>query len=320
MRNRLRLGILGTGVAARELYLPALKQLRHRIELVACANRTRSKARDYARLAGISRVVADAEALFALPDVDAILISLPIVAQPPMVLAALAAGKPVLSEKPIGPTMAAGRRLLRTAARFPVPWLIGENYAFMAHVHHLRRWIEAGRLGDIRVVQVFDMTLVDRENPYFHTRWRKKPAHVGGFVVDAGVHVADVVRRCFGVPTEVRSHVASFEPSLLPIDTAVATLRWQSGAVGTWTSCFSARYDGPMLRVYGSRANAELDRSTATLWEAGGRRSSYRSKTNSFAAQFSHFADVVQRGTPIAFTPAEALSDLELMQAIVRGC
>ena len=50
---KLRLGMIGTGVAARRLYLPALQRLGKKIEVVACTNRTRRKAEDYARLAGI---------------------------------------------------------------------------------------------------------------------------------------------------------------------------------------------------------------------------------------------------------------------------
>src|ERR1039457_5582178 len=89
MKKRLRLGILGTGLAARLLYLPALNKLRHRIELVACANRHRAKAEDYAKLAGIPRVVDTAEQLIAIPELQAVLISLPIEAQPENVKLAL---------------------------------------------------------------------------------------------------------------------------------------------------------------------------------------------------------------------------------------
>ena len=119
--KRLRLGLLGTGVAAEKLYLPAFEVLRHRLDLVACANRTRKKAERYARIARVERVVDSAEELFALPDLDAVLISLPIDAQPAYVLAALRAGKAVLSEKPVGPSVAAASRLVRAVARYAPP-------------------------------------------------------------------------------------------------------------------------------------------------------------------------------------------------------
>src|SRR5688572_26646067 len=112
---KLRLGMIGTGVAAQRLYLPAFQRLGRKLELVACTNRTRKKAEAYATLAGIPKVVDSAAELLGLPEVDAVLISLPIDAQPEMVLAALKAGKPVLSEKPIAPSLAAGRKLVKAA-------------------------------------------------------------------------------------------------------------------------------------------------------------------------------------------------------------
>jgi predicted dehydrogenase len=318
MRPKLRLGILGTGIAARKLYLPAFERLKHRVELVACANRTREKAEEYARLASIPLVVDSAEELFALPGVDGVLISLPIDAQPEYVLRALAAKKPVLSEKPVAATTAQGRKLIAKAARYRTPWLVGENFAFMQQAERLFEWIARGKLGEVRLVQATQMTLMDRKNPYFHTSWRTAPNHPGGFVLDAGVHIAHLLRRGFGMPARIQNLTQSFNPELPPLDTALATFEFTSGALGSWTSCFSARYEGPILRVYGSRANAELGYRDVVLRDARGRETRFTPKHDSFTRQFAHFADVVLEGEKPRVTPADALLDLALMEAIVK--
>jgi predicted dehydrogenase len=317
--KKLRLGLLGTGIAAKELYLPAWKQLEHRIELVACANRTREKAERFARLAGFARVVGSAEELFALPELDAVVVSLPIESQPKFVLAALRAGKAVLSEKPVGPSVAAARSLIKAAKRFERPWLVGENFAFMGHAARLAELVKKGSLGEVRLVEAVQMTFMDAKNPYFATPWRAKPGHVGGFVTDGGVHVANVLRRCFGMPKVVKQLTASFEPSLPPLDTAVALLRFDSGALGTWTSCFSAHYHGPLLRVYGKKATAELSWGELVVRQPGGSSTTFKPKHDSFRAEFEHFADVVLRGHPLAVTPESALEDLVLLETLVRG-
>lgn len=321
--KKLRLALLGTGLAAERHYLPAFEALRSRIEVVACANRTRSKAERYARLAGIPKVVDDAKALFALPEVEAVLVSLPIEAQPEFVLAALARGKAVLSEKPVGPSVADARRLIAKAKRFDVPWLVGENFAFMEHADRLRALIAAGKLGEIRMIEAVQMTAMNASNPYFHTAWRTAPKFVGGFVVDGGVHVANVVRRCFGMPEVGPPLTASFDPHLPPLDSVVATLRFESGALGTWTSCFSVPYQGPLLRVYGSQASAELFwghlvvRSPGTPRRPEGRETRFDQKNTSFYGELSHFADVVQKGAAPRVTPEDALLDLELLERLV---
>lgn len=319
MPRKLRLGLLGTGIAARELYLPAFRRLSRRIEIVACANRTRSKAESYAKLAGVPKVVDTGDELIALPEVDAVLVSLPIDKQPEFVLAALRAKKPVLSEKPIAPSLSAGEALLAATRRFKTPWLVGENFAFMPHVLKLREWLEAKRLGEVRWVVAVQANWMDSKNPYFNTAWRHQQGFDGGFIADGGVHLANVVRSCFGLPTSVQSITAHFERELPAPDTAVAALRFASGALGTWTSCFCARYSGPMLRVYGSKANAELYYGEVRLETSSGKRSTFAAPIDSFSAQFTHFADVVQKRKPLAFTPDEALDDLRLIDSLLHS-
>jgi predicted dehydrogenase len=318
MAKKLRLGLIGTGVAASHLYLPAFGRLGHKLDLVACTNRTRKKAEAYARLASIPRVFDSAEELLAAPEVEAVFISLPIDAQPALVKQALAAGKAVISEKPIAPSVAEGKKLLRAVASARAPWLVAENYAFMPTIERLKRWVEQGKLGDVRLAEVFQLTFMDTKNPYFHTAWRQRPKHAGGFVLDGGVHMAHALRRVMGTPEVIRTLTAQFDPALPPIDTAVAALRFPSGALGTWTSCFSAYYRGPMLRVYGSKGTAELHSGHATLLSGRGKETRFESKVDSIQAELSHFADVVIKGTPLVFTPEQALADLGLIEAIVR--
>lgn len=319
MVRRLRLGLVGTGMAARHLYRPAFEELRHRIELVACTNRTRAKAEEYAAALGIPRVYDTAAEVYADPDVDAVMLSLPIDVAPREVLAALRAGVPVLTEKPNAATVAAGRRLLTAAAAYDVPYLVGENYAFMSHAQQLARWVRQGRLGEVRLVEVRDLTVMDAAQPWFHTTWRQTPAHRGGYVTDAGVHLAHVLRTCVGDPVTIRSLTAQQSPDLPPLDTLTAAMSFESGALGTWTSCFAARPDGPRLRISGSTADATFHADHAELVTHRGRVTRAELRENSFTAQFRHFADVVLTGATPLVTPAETLADLELLERLLRG-
>jgi predicted dehydrogenase len=317
MKRKLRLGLIGTGVAAHRLYVPALKESAH-VELVACTNRTRRKAVEFARVAGVPVVEESIEALLASPAIDAVLLSLPIAAQPDVVLQALASGKPVLSEKPIAASVSAAKALVRRAQRYPVPWLVGENFEFMQHIHRLAEWISAGRLGELRIVEARQMTLMNRKNPYFSTAWRASPEHLAGFISDGGVHLARAVRICLGPPGLVRAHRHAFDPALPPFDTVAALMTFASGAVGTWVSCFAAPYSGPMLKIFGTRGAAELWFDRCVLLPQSGKPREFKSPKNSFAAEFDHFADVVLRGAQSRATPAAALADLQWIDALCR--
>lgn len=318
MASKLRLGMIGTGVAARELYLPALQALSRKIEVTACVNRTRRKAVSYAKLLGIPTVVDTAEELLQRDDVDAVLISLPIDLQPEMVKKALAAGKAVLSEKPVGPTLVAGRRLVKACAKYKSPWFVGENVAFMSALAKAKQWVESGRLGDIRLVEARQMTWMDTKNIYFKTAWRQEPKHIGGFLSDGGVHVACALRALAGTPKVLKNATALFNPGLPPIDTALALLQFPSGALGTWSSCFTAHDSNPMLRILGSKGTLEMGWDEVSFTSPKGKVTTFKGKGDSFTRQFSHFVDVVQNGAELAYPVSEALADLELIDAIVR--
>ncbi len=319
MTRTLKLGLVGTGLAAELLYLPAWRRLAHVIEVVACTNRTRSKAERFAKLAGIPTVVDTAEELFAIPEVDAVVISTPIEHLPRYVLAGLAAGKAVLSEKPIAATPAEARKLIKAAAKYRHAWMVGENMAFVSHAHKLKAWIDAGRLGEIRFAEVRQLEWMGPKVPFFNTDWRAAPTYPGGFITDGGVHIANVVRRCMGEPVTVKSILGSFNPVLRPFDTAVAALQFENGALGTWTSCFTAHGDWPWLRVFGSKANAEWRRNDVTLTTASGKVTTFENREDGFTAQFRHFADVVVNGVPQQLLPEENLGDLRLIERILQS-
>ena len=323
MTKPLRLALLGTGIAARKLYWPELQRLSKRIQVVACCNRTKSKAQAFARDCNIGLVTDTAEELFALPNVDAVLISLPIADQPRYVLKALKAGKHVLSEKPMAPNLAAGRALVKAAKPYQkrgLKWLVGENYAYLPQVIQGEAWLAEGALGDVRLVEVRQLGIARDDNPYVQTAWRRDPRFVGGFVVDAGVHLAHIVRRYLGYPVELKSLNAQFNPSLKPLDTSLGVLRFGSGAVGSWISCFAAEGGhAPMLSLRGSRADLHIHRDHAVLAAHVGKPRIYKAPHDSFYGQFLNFADAVTTNAPLAYRPDEALADLALMQSLVQG-
>jgi predicted dehydrogenase len=318
--RKLRLGIIGTGIATNDLYFPWLMKLRSRIEIVAVANRRRAKAVAFAKRAGVGRVHATGEALLRDPDVEAVLLSLPIHLNARWVMKALRAGRHVLCEKPIAASLDEARRLVRETERFNRVYLVAENYFFTPHIVKARAWVKRGLLGDVRLVEVSQLTLTTPDNKYAKTSWRKRPKHIGGFVADAGVHLANVVRETFGMPTKIRNLTALHDAKLGPIDTAVATFALPNGALGVWKSCFSARTsrEVPLLSAYGSRANLEIFWGRSVLLVHGRKPVVVSSRENGFYHELRHFADAVVRRQKLRFEPRTALSDLELIERIVR--
>ena len=318
--RKLRLGIIGTGIATNELYFPHFSKLRSRIDFVACANRRRSKAVAFAKRAGISRVHATGEALLADPDIEAVLLSLPIHLNATWVMKALRAGKHVLCEKPVAANLEEARRLVRDARKFDRIYMVGENYFFTPHIVKARDWVKSGAVGEVRLVEAGQYSLTTPDNKYAKTPWRKRPKHVGGFVVDGGVHVANVLRETFGMPRNVQNLTARFNPKLSPIDTAVACFSFDSGALGVWRSSYSTKSTAeiPMVRVHGSRANLEIYYWYSVLEPHGKKPVVFKSRENGFYHEFLHFASAALGREKLRYEPRAALADLELMARIAR--
>ena len=318
--RKLKLGIIGTGIATTDLYWPQLKQLKAKIEIVAVANRRISKAKAFAKLAGVKHVAEGGDALLARPDVEAVMISLPINLNAQWVIKALKAGKHVICEKPIASNPAEGARLIKAAAKYKKLWMVGENYYFVPSTIQARNWIKAGKIGRLHLIEAAQLNRLVTSNKYYKTTWRQKPKYIGGFVVDAGVHISNIAREVAGMPVAVKNMTARYNPALVPIDTAVAALKFKSGALGIWRSCFSAVSPSrmPLLKVFGSKGTVEIYDGHAVLYPLKGKPVTVNSKHDGFYHQFDHFADAVVKGTKLRFKPQQALQDLEFMQMVVK--
>ena len=83
----------------------------------------------------------------------------------------LAAGLPVLGEKPISNDVAQARRMVRRGQEKRVPYAINLNHRFTPAAVRAREWLEAGRLGDLNIV---NMTMwinnPNESSPWFHIR------------------------------------------------------------------------------------------------------------------------------------------------------
>ena len=145
-------GVLSTAKIGRERVLPGMRKSAL-IDIRAIASRTEARAREVARTLGIPRAYGSYEALLADPEIEAIYNPLPNHLHVELTLAAVAAGKHVLCEKPIALTAEQAQQL-RNAGDKP---LIAE--AFMVRFHpqwlRTREIVQSGRIGELRVVQMF---------------------------------------------------------------------------------------------------------------------------------------------------------------------
>lgn len=188
------------------------------------------------------------DALLARDDVDAVIVCLPILAQPDVIKKALTAGKHVLSEKPIAKDVATAEELLAWYDALPSPhpvWAVAENYRFMPSMAFAAaRAAEIGGSPVTFSLSVF--SLVPDDSRYFATPWRKVPEYQGGFLLDGGVHFVAALRLLLGaVGDDVHSLVARsalLQEKLPPVDTLHAVLTTRKSVHGTASISFGTEF------------------------------------------------------------------------------
>ena len=159
--RQVRIGVIGAGWWATFAHLPAVRS-HPRAELVAVQSRERAKAEKIARDFGVKHACTTVEELLALPELDAV-----IVASTPNVhfaqaRAALASGRHVLIEKPMTFTAYEARVLVSLAAQKNRQLVISCPWHFTRHGREARRLIEAGALGEIKMISVLMTNPIDQ--------------------------------------------------------------------------------------------------------------------------------------------------------------
>jgi predicted dehydrogenase len=115
--------------------------------LVAVCDQAPARVADMQAQFGVAKTYADYRDLIADPDVDAVTVATPDFAHADIVLAAIAAGKHVMSEKPLATTLAEAEAIAAAAARTGVKVMVDFHNRVNPAVHALRTSINAGEIG-----------------------------------------------------------------------------------------------------------------------------------------------------------------------------
>jgi predicted dehydrogenase len=201
--KKLRWGIISTAKIARQFLIPAMHESDY-AEAVAVASRDRQRGESFAKENGIPRVHESYEALLADAGVDAVYNPLPNHLHVPVSIQAVAAGKHVLCEKPLGLSAADIQPLLKAAAAHP-RLVVMEAFMYRFHPQWLkvRELIETGVLGEILAVHA-DFTYFNRDP----VNVRNQPEIGGGGLLDIGCYCVSAARMAFGrEPRRVMSQI-----------------------------------------------------------------------------------------------------------------
>ena len=283
MQRRLRLGMVGGGQGA---FIGAVHRIAARLddhyELVAGAL-SGDPARAVASAADV-RIAPErsyasyqemARAESARDDgIDVVAIVTPNHLHAPVATAFLEAGIHVICDKPLGMSLAEGQALATLARHHNKLFALTHTYTGYPMVRQARAMVEAGEIGELRLVQVeySQDWLAASIATGAVDNWKNDPlrAGPGGTLSDVGTHAYHLAQFVSGQkPSSLLAELSTFVPGRPLDDHVQAMLRYPNGARGTlWASQVATGCENTVrLRLFGSKAQLDFNQETpAELW------------------------------------------------------
>ena len=281
-----------------------------------------------------AEVYADYETMLQEADIQAVNVCLPIMAHEEACLAAMAAGKHILCEKPFTNTLPEAKRVVAAAEEAGVTLMIAHNQRFRPRHIKMKELLDAGKIGRIisaraDINQNIQAILPDGHWHYYHR----------GALISIGIHMLDTLRYLVG---NVRRVSGFFATEMMPMvgeagvtgeeadDLGVAALEFENGALGTLSASYCARahpwHDAIMLHgtaggmhtVGGLHLKSEVDEAFAQMsrveteseavsdWRLGG----------SYAGEVEHFLRCLHGGIEPMCSGRDNLYTMAVIEAI----
>jgi len=304
----LRFGVIGAGRIGK-LHAENLATRVPGAGVTRIADPVVESARETAERLHIPAFGADYREILDDPAIDAVAICSSTDTHARLISEAARAGKHIFCEKPIAHALAEIDEALAAVAKAGVKLQIGFNRRFDANFRRVRRAVESGEIGQPALLHIVSR---DPAPP--------PPAYVkasGGMFLDMTIHDFDMARFLLGEEVEEVYTAAGVmvDPGIGEagdVDTAVITLRFASGAIGTIDNCRKAVYGyDQRVEVLGSAgaiatANCypnEAVVSTAAMVRRDLPLNFFMDRyTESFASELRAFVGAVLEGKPTPVT------------------
>lgn len=199
----LGVGIIGTGFGL--MHLLGFRQCED-VRVVAVCQRTPGKAEAFAQQHGVPCAYMDYRQVIEHPEVHVVSIAAPPYVHHEMTLAALAAGKHVLCEKPFAMNARQGHEMYESARASGLTHATAFNWRFLPGVSYAKELIDEGFLGKIYHANL-TWCMERQADPQIPLLWRHQKEFAGfGVLGDIGPHVVDIVRWLLGEFRKVSAH------------------------------------------------------------------------------------------------------------------
>ncbi|QXJ27571.1 Myo-inositol 2-dehydrogenase [Saccharolobus shibatae B12] len=335
MPKRFGVAVVGLGSIGKT-HVKALKELEKETEfvrLIAVVDQVKAVAEKAGSENGVSYYTTIDEAL-RNPEVNVITVATPSYLHAPQAILAMEYGKHVIVEKPMATTLAGAREMVSRAERNGVKLGVIFQERYAPDIKRLKNDI-LKELGRVYLVESELKWYRDIKGYYKRDEiaksWRGMwNTEGGGVLTNQGIHTIDLMVWLNGDVTEVSGFIGNITHDGIEVeDTAVATIKYRNGALGTISQTVSMKptnFQYRKIRVHGSDGFVEVTDDKITTVAIEGKEelknvANYKEETitqwgDSHKALFKDFLKSLLQGNDFPINGKEGMKSLELIKAI----
>lgn len=311
--RKLRFGVLGVGRIGK-IHAENLVNRIPGAEVAALSDVFPDELARVAARLNLAATYPDYRQVLELADVEAVAICTPTDTHHRIILDAAAAGKHIFCEKPIDLSIDRIKEINEQVAKCGIQLMVGFNRRFDPNFLKVREIVRSGKVGKPHVLKITSRDPAPPPEDYIRGS--------GGLFLDMTIHDFDMARYLLG--SEVTEVYARAKVLVDPVfekagdwDTAVVTLAFESGALGTIDNSRKAVYGyDQRVEVFGSEGMVTVKNNTPDSHIHLDRTGVHSSLplnffmeryTESYLREMQVFVDAVQGNQPVPVTGHDAL-------------
>jgi predicted dehydrogenase len=249
-------GIVGTGVVFAE-HARALRMSSDRLRLVGVAEIDEHRRRAATESCFVPYATNDHRELIERPEVEIVVVCTPPSAHETVIADALAAGKVVVCEKPLATDLTTVDRVIELARSAPGRLSTVYQWRYRPEIRRMVRLRDEGRLGRVLLGRFQRLARLPAGHDVagWWGRWDRAG---GGAVMTQAIHEVDLMLHLLGEPISVRADMATLGLAIESEDTASATVRFASGALGILVTSVATHDASTQIDLIGDDAGVHL--------------------------------------------------------------
>jgi predicted dehydrogenase len=331
--EKLKVGIIGTGMAFERLHYPAFNSLTDQYAITALCDIDKQKALQWANKLNLSEanVYTDYTEMIKSTDLDVVDIMVPIELNFEVTEKVASEWsnqrKGIICEKPLAPTLNQAIHARVLAKKYSVPIMIAENYRYSEEMDLIRDLVRTKKVGDVYYFILNSVTDFPRDmlgDKFPATEWRQYPEYPGGAITDMAIHDIAGLQHIFGGVAKVHAFGRPLQEYFSPYSVVNTNLEFENGIIGQFSFfCTGQEAQRPLtgLRIFGTNGMIYLEERQAgviniTYNDGRSEQLSYEVEKG-FYNELLNFYNAFTGSEQISVTPEMEFGDLRVINCIL---